>query len=188
MMALNTQIVIFLNQLVGRSAFASDVVIFIASKLDILVLVAVILLLLREGFLRQRQSQRLVCFQCYEHLLVTLIIACSARALAELIKALTQIPRPFMALPDQIYPLFTTGGLDSFPSGHATLFFGLAVGVYRHKKSWGIMLGILALLISVSRVIAGVHYPIDIITGALLGLIVGGIALLLDQKLFHKKG
>lgn len=77
--------------------------------------------------------------------------------------------RPFEALPE-VLPLIT--GLltqKSFPSGHATLAFALAASIYYLDKRWGIMFSILAVLVSFGRVMAGVHFPLDVVAGALLG-------------------
>ncbi len=186
MMALNIHILIVLNNLTGQIPFFDALVTFVATKLDKIILITVIAMLIADGLVRQSKSYRLICLQCYEHLIVTLIIVCGARGIAELIKILTHIPRPFIALQETIQPLFLHGGYDSFPSGHATLFFALALGVYRYKKLWGVVLFIFALLISLSRVIAGVHYPIDIFAGMLLGVLIGGAALFFDKQLFHR--
>lgn len=62
----------------------------------------------------------------------------------------------------------------SFPSGHAmnsvTEFGGLAI-LYKHKI-WKILAIAMPILIGVSRVALGVHYPTDILAGWILGLII----------------
>lgn len=90
---------------------------------------------------------------------------------AWIIKTITYIPRPYIAL-SGIIPLFTEPpGYDSFPSGHATLFFALATVIYMRHKKVGIIFYLLAFLIAISRVIAGVHYIGDIIAGAAIGIL-----------------
>lgn len=60
---------------------------------------------------------------------------------------------------------------QSFPSGHATTAFSLAmvVAFIWPKAFWPAML--LAALVAVSRVIVGEHYPTDITAGAVLGVL-----------------
>jgi undecaprenyl-diphosphatase len=72
----------------------------------------------------------------------------------------------------------------SFPSGHAARAFLLAV----LAVAWGsaILAGILivwAPLVALSRVAMGLHYLSDVVGGALLGLIAGGVALAIVSAL-----
>lgn len=69
------------------------------------------------------------------------------------------------------------GGGDgfSFPSGHATIAFAMAVVLSRKKPKWKWMFYMLAVLISLSRIYLGVHYPLDVFFGALLGWGIGRI-------------
>jgi membrane-associated phospholipid phosphatase len=57
----------------------------------------------------------------------------------------------------------------SFPSGHAAAAFAFAAGVGRVLPPAGIPLHGLAALVAYSRVHTGVHYPGDVIAGALIG-------------------
>jgi undecaprenyl-diphosphatase len=106
----------------------------------------------------------------------------SAYLVTLLLKILVHAPRPFMAL-SNIHPLVIETPYDSFPSGHATAFFALAVAMYMYDKKWGTVFFIIAILISLSRVISGVHFPIDILAGAIIGSTVAYIV----HKLLVKK-
>lgn len=78
-------------------------------------------------------------------------------------------PRPFVVHPD-IVKLIDKSALEkSFPSAHTTVAFALATTIFFWNKKWGTAALVLALLIGIARVAAGVHYPSDIIGGALLG-------------------
>jgi membrane-associated phospholipid phosphatase len=57
----------------------------------------------------------------------------------------------------------------SFPSGHAAAAFAFAAGVAHELPPAGIPLQAVAALVAYSRVHTGVHYPIDVIAGAVLG-------------------
>lgn len=65
----------------------------------------------------------------------------------------------------------------SFPSGHATIAFAAATVLSRIEPRWTIFLYVLALLISFSRIYLGVHYPLDVVSGAILGWGIGRISL-----------
>lgn len=70
------------------------------------------------------------------------------------------------------------GANASFTSSHATNHFAFATFSYFTLKHFSKYMGLLfvwASLISLSQVYVGVHYPLDIIGGALLGLILGWI-------------
>lgn len=56
----------------------------------------------------------------------------------------------------------------SFPSAHAFLSFVMAFTIYLYNKKLGIVLLILAGLVSVSRIFVGVHYPLDVLGGIIL--------------------
>lgn len=84
------------------------------------------------------------------------------------IKVLVAYPRPFMTLPQSILLVPDQGGY-SFPSMHTALVFAVAVTVMVHHRRLGILLILLALLVGVSRIYIGVHYPIDVLGGIVLG-------------------
>ncbi len=76
--------------------------------------------------------------------------------------------------------LFTPGrsrvrmpGSRSFPSGHTAAAFAFATGAGRELAWAGPPLYALAALVGYSRVHTGVHYPLDVIVGALAGLGLG---------------
>jgi membrane-associated phospholipid phosphatase len=60
----------------------------------------------------------------------------------------------------------------SFPSGHSAAAFAFATGAGREIPWVGPPLYALAGLVGYSRVHTGVHYPLDVVTGALCGMAV----------------
>lgn len=60
---------------------------------------------------------------------------------------------------------FTT----SFPSGHAASAAAFATGVALESKGWGAVVAPLAAAVAASRVYTGVHYPSDVLAGAVVG-------------------
>lgn len=79
-------------------------------------------------------------------------------------------PRPFVAY--NITPLISHEATASFPSGHATFFFTLATVIFLYmSRRWGVWAYVVAALIGLARVYAGVHYPLDIVGGAVIGVL-----------------
>ncbi|MBU5537230.1 MAG: phosphatase PAP2 family protein [Candidatus Aenigmatarchaeota archaeon] len=60
----------------------------------------------------------------------------------------------------------------SFPSNHAAQAFLVATLVFSYYRRLGILLFPFAIVISLGRVYLGVHYPSDVIVGAVLGVII----------------
>jgi len=80
------------------------------------------------------------------------------------------------------------GGQYGFVSSHASNFFALAttVSFIFKKKSIIFLMYFWAIIVSYSRIYLGVHYPLDIIGGALLGITIGLIFGLLINKFIIK--
>ena len=60
---------------------------------------------------------------------------------------------------------------NSFPSDHAIQFFSICIVFLFFKKNLRYIWLALAILVAISRIWVGVHYPLDVIVGALLGTI-----------------
>jgi undecaprenyl-diphosphatase len=78
---------------------------------------------------------------------------------------------------DKVRLLVNCGSGYSFPSSHATNHFAFAMFFYRlYLNKWILVLGMFwAAIISFAQVYVGVHYPVDVFAGMLLGLFIGGI-------------
>ena len=92
-----------------------------------------------------------------------------ALVLGQVISRLVDRPRPFVAHP-QLVHLFVPHAADSsFPSDHTTAAFAIATAIFLRNRVWGTLTLLAATALGISRVVIGVHYPLDVAVGAALG-------------------
>jgi hypothetical protein len=105
-------------------------------------------------------------------------------------------PRPFQLSP-QIQPMIPTPGHGSWPSGHATESYVVAVllqsllqNVNGNGSAYGEQLQRLAARVATNRVVAGVHYPVDSAVGRLLGTALAEffVARCIGSTKLHERG
>lgn len=114
-----------------------------------------------------------------------LLITITDQVSSSLLKNLIERVRPCNALPD-VHLLAGCTGSFSFPSSHAVnnfaaaMFFGY---FYKHLR-W--ILFSVAAIVALSRIFVGVHYPSDVIGGALIGIILGYICVKICEMIMKK--
>jgi len=59
-----------------------------------------------------------------------------------------------------------------FPSRHASIAFSIAMPILTSNKTTGILAILIATLVGLSRIYTGVHYPTDVLAGAIIGIII----------------
>lgn len=97
-----------------------------------------------------------------------------AQLTTEAIKAVVSRERP------HVHALVSLPNSRSFPSGHASSSFACAAVLAALAPKLRVPLFLLAALIAWSRVYVGVHYPLDVVAGALWGIAVGIVLLKLE--------
>lgn len=102
--------------------------------------------------------------------------------ISEIIKTFFPTIRPFF-LNGEVPLTLTVPNDGAFPSFHTMSAFALSVTIFMHDRRVGWFFLIGALLVGIGRVMANVHYPIDIVGGALLGTIV---AVIVEKTHFSK--
>ncbi|MGO5064725.1 phosphatase PAP2 family protein [Clostridium sp. LCP25S3_F8] len=98
-----------------------------------------------------------------------------------LLKNLVQRGRPFTAV-EGINLLIKVPKSFSFPSGHTASSFAVATVVGRKIEKFKLPIYILAIAIAFSRLYLYVHYPSDVLVGALIGVISAKIILYMRSK------
>ena len=162
---MDVQLFHWLNNLAGQSRAFNAVIVFLAEYIPYIVVLAFLALLFYYSDYARQEKIRIFCT-------VTLATIIARYGVAEIIRFFYHRQRPFITFDT---PALFTESSWSFPSGHAAFFFALAAALYLYNKKWGAWFFLAAIFISISRVIAGVHYPSDILGGALVGIAVAYI-------------
>lgn len=110
-------------------------------------------------------------------ILLVVAVALSDQINSFVLKSIFERPRPCHVLPN-VHLLVGCGKGFSFPSSHAVNNFAgafiLAYCIPRYRWwFWSI-----ATIVIFSRVYVGVHYPLDVLVGALIGIVIAGFVLL----------
>ncbi len=95
--------------------------------------------------------------------------------------------RPFQTFPAYTTLLISPPSGFSFPSGHTCSSFAAATVLFRFSKKWGIAALVLACLIAFSRIFLFVHWPTDVLAGAVLGIACGLLTVFFSKRLETRK-
>lgn len=157
-----------------RGLFLDNFGIFLAVYLPYILIISALILIFTEHGWKRR-----VFFAGQ----LIIVLAFARGMIIEAIHFFYPTLRPFEAL--EISPLIYEQGF-SFPSSHATILFGLSLVVWYMNRKWGSLFIFLAGLNALARVFAGVHFPIDVLAGAMIGLIVAKLSYDLMKAYLHK--
>lgn len=165
----------YLNNLAGKSEFFDTLVIFFGEYLPYWLFGGLFLFLI---FGKDKKKELKMVF-------FALISAVVARfVFTEIIRYFYYIPRPFVN--NEVYQLISHEAVGSFPTGHGSFFIAIAIAVFFFHKRWSVLFFIGAFLIPMARVIAGIHWPADILAGAVVGIFSAYIIYLLFRKRLQK--
>jgi undecaprenyl-diphosphatase len=149
-----------INGLAHQWWFLDWLGVFLANYLSYFLILIAVFVLIKEKKWRQR-----IYFFC----LALLSVILARGIIVETIRFFYYKPRPFSAL--QIQPLIDHNITSSFPSGHAAAYFALALAIFYFDKKWGGWALSMGVLMGAGRIFTGLHWPLDILAGALIGLV-----------------
>lgn len=89
--------------------------------------------------------------------------------------------RPFVV--NDILPLIPHAADASFPSRHTSIMSGIAFAYTYFKSRWAPLFLLLMLWVGMARIFVGVHFPLDILGGGIVGIVAVAIALQLKKLL-----
>jgi len=165
----------FLNHLIAHPLWDGFWVIITTQKYWMAPLLAVWIALLWKGGRRDRIAA----------LLVLLAIGASDVISARVLKPGIGRVRPCHAL-ENVRLLVSCGGRHGFPSSHAANAFAAASTLAFFYRRYSRYFFAAALLVGLSRIFVGVHYPGDVLGGFILGSLCALLLLWLHQKLLRK--
>jgi undecaprenyl-diphosphatase len=157
-MTLNQSIFLFIHQFAGRHAVLDWLGIFFAKDMPYLMVAAFLVLAWYEKGWRKK---------LYVFAEGAIAVMVARGLLTEIIRQLYHHERPFSFY--GFVPLIPEAGW-SFPSGHVAWFFALSLTVWYVNRTWGWWFFGLSAVMGVARVYVGVHWPLDIIGGVVVGL------------------
>jgi undecaprenyl-diphosphatase len=159
-----------LNSWAGDPTF-NAIVVFLAHYLIWLVIPAA---LLYPAFKNSRRDAvKIVLTASVSFVLARLVFT-------ESIRAIIYRDRPFIT--NTVTQLIQKTVEASFPSGHTVAVVAIGAGLFIYDKPIGGLVIFMGIVIGVSRVIAGVHFPADILAGLVIGLLSGWLAGMLIKK------
>ncbi|MEO5635434.1 MAG: phosphatase PAP2 family protein [Candidatus Paceibacterota bacterium] len=164
---MNDRIFYFFYNFAHRSEIFDAVAIFFAVYFPFIVVISAIIFLL---YYRRSIKDFFVVF----------FASGLAWVIATTLKFYIHTDRPMVVF-DNVQVLFDKSSY-AFPSGHATFFAALAISIFLIDRRIGYIFMFFTLLIGMARIVAGVHFPIDILGGFIIGPMVAYIIKLISIK------
>ena len=166
MVWLDERLFFFINGLAGRSEALDRFMTLVVG--EHFIPVAMVMVLLAIWFLgkdapgRERNQMAVWC---------ALLGVGFANAVVEIFNCFFDRLRPFEAYPGDVTLLFYQPTDPSFPANTAAVGFAFAMGVWFGNRKASALLIFFAIIWSFARVYCGVHYPLDIVGGAAIGIL-----------------
>ncbi|MED4204996.1 phosphatase PAP2 family protein [Neobacillus mesonae] len=145
-----------INQFAGTSKLLDFLMVLISGKARYVYLLVVIILCIRRHDYRKLAAYTGVSIGV-------------TYSICFLLKLFSFQPRPYVKHSVHLLPPFPSKKDSSFPSKHTTLAFAVSASVFGYHRLAGSLLWLLSILVGVSRILTGQHYPSDIVGSAIIG-------------------
>lgn len=127
-----------------------------------------VILIVAYVWLRQSKRRKL------EMALAVILAGTIAFVASRIAGKLYYDPRPFLT--HNVKPLVPYSGDNGFPSDHSLLSMTLAAAAYFYSRKWSLAAGAIAVIVGVSRVLAHVHSPVDILGAWAISIVAAAVA------------
>ncbi len=162
---IDRQVFLWINGLAGHVPLIDNIISAIANDYFVIVVGCMVMVALWTGT-RGSENRRHI----QKGIMVAATSLGTSQGMVQLINGIWSRSRPFLDLDATV--IFYRPTDPSFPSNSASVLFGMAWGIFLYNRKAGTVLLVLATLQGLGRVYVGVHYPLDIMAGAAVGLIV----------------
>ena len=169
MSGIDERIILWINDLVGKSSVLDRIMIWLAS--DYFIPVTISLILLAIWFLGQGAAER----ENYQRAVICAFITIGfASGFVLAANHIYSHEHPFEALPDlkaAATQIFYEIHDPAFPSNTAAVTFSAAAGLWQKSRKLGYLMLIPAVLMPLSKIYAAIYWPSDIVAGAVLAIL-----------------
>ena len=183
---MNLDFVIFqyINNLVGKYLWLDTLAIFFAKYFGYILVLLLFSFLFWPSKTKKAEWSNFL-FENLKKYWLMIVQAFLAGILARfiivnIIRWFWEKPRPFVE--NHVNLLVDRVNQSAFPSGHAAFFFAISTIIYLYNKKAGLLFFLASFLISISRVFTGIHWPLDILAGAIIGILSGFLIILFFRK------
>ena len=178
---INNQIFFSLYGLAHQSSTFDKIAVFITDPLIYIMLILISVYFLIDIKDLHRKIDFNFILEKIKVFIPVLATGVLAWGVGDILKLIFKLERPFVLF-SQVHPLVSESGF-AFPSLHSTLITALSFAVFFKNKRFGYICLFIALLIGLSRIVVGVHFPVDVVGGFILGFIIAFAVNKISKKL-----